>query len=258
MDQRSGVWRPGAVVWREAATTDLGRTTAFYSELLGWKHHDSSMGEMGVYRHFEAAGQQVAGCYQLGPQMKGVPAHWLQYISVANVDGAAEAVKANGGKVNMGPMDIPNVGRAVYCADPQGAMFALFRDSKGDGPATVPPYPVGAFCWETLTTTDKDAAVAFYKKVVGFKTTDFYGNTVFGNGDKPENGIADVQAAPPGVPSHWLSHVVIENLAQSRDRTVALGGKVMVPEIVVPTVGKMAIITDPVGAAISLYEPAPR
>jgi len=245
-------------VWREAATTDIGRTTAFYSELLGWTHHDSKMGEMGIYRHFQVGGQDVAGCYQIGPQMQGVPAHWMQYISVANVDGAAEAVKANGGTVRMGPLDIPDVGRAAYCADPQGAMFALFRDLKGDAPAGAPPFPVGAFCWETLSTTDKNAAVAFYEKVVGFKVADFQGNTVLGNGDKPEDGVADVEITPPGVPPHWISHVVVKNLAESRDRTVTLGGKVMMAEIVVPTVGTMAIILDPVGAAISLYEPAPR
>ena len=37
MDQRDGTWRRGAIVWREAATTDLERTTAFYAELFGWR-----------------------------------------------------------------------------------------------------------------------------------------------------------------------------------------------------------------------------
>ena len=36
MEQPSGAWRPGAIVWREAATPDLERTTAFYEALLGW------------------------------------------------------------------------------------------------------------------------------------------------------------------------------------------------------------------------------
>jgi predicted enzyme related to lactoylglutathione lyase len=256
MDQRSGTYRPGAVVWREAATNDLGRTTAFYSELLGWKHHDSKGGH-GTYRHFQAADQEIAGCYEITAEMKGVPPHWIQYFSVENVDGAAEAVKANGGSVKM-TMDIPNVGRVAYCADPQGAMFSLFRDLKGDGPAPQPPYPVGVFCWETLNTTDKKAAAAFYQKILGWKVSDFHGNVVFGTGEGPMDGVADVQEAPPGVPPHWISHVVVKNLAESRDRTTKLGGQVIVPNIEVPTVGTMAVIADPVGAHISLYEPAPR
>jgi predicted enzyme related to lactoylglutathione lyase len=257
MDQRTGTWRPGAVVWREAATTDLAKTTAFYEELLGWTHKDSDMGPMGVYRHFQVKGQEMAGCYQMGEQMKGLPPHWMQYVSVPDVDAAAAKAKANGATLRMGPMDIPNVGRAVYLADPQGANVALFKDAKGDGPAPHPPFPVGAFCWETLNTSDKKGAVAFYTAVVGWKAGDFYGNVVFGTGDGPQDGVADLQDCPPGVPPSWLSHVVIEELGAARDRTTRLGGKVLMPEIVVPTVGRMAIVQDSVGAVISLYEPAP-
>jgi predicted enzyme related to lactoylglutathione lyase len=48
---------------------DLARTTVFYPELLGWTHHHSDMGPRGVYRHFQAAGKDVAGSYQLGPEI---------------------------------------------------------------------------------------------------------------------------------------------------------------------------------------------
>jgi predicted enzyme related to lactoylglutathione lyase len=258
MDQATGIWRAGAIVWREAATSDLGRTTVFYSELLGWSHHDSDMGPRGIYRHFEAAGKAVAGCYQLGPDMAGVPPHWLQYISVSDVDAAAKAVTAHGGKVMMGPLDIPDVGRAVYVKDPQGAAVALFHDLKGDGAVTPPPYPQGAFCWETLNTTDKKGALAFYAAVVGHKIGDFFGSATLATGDGPQDAIADVGDAPPGVPAHWLSHVVVKNLAESRARATTLGGTILMAEIVVPHVGKMAIINDPVGATISLFEAEPR
>src|SRR5678816_505585 len=133
-DQRAGTRRPGAIVWREAGTSDLDRTTRFYEELLGWKHHDSE-GLNGVYRHFQAGDIDVAGAYLFGPQMVGTPPHWLQYVSMEDVDAAAEAIEANGGEVKMGPKDIPNVGRMVVCRDPQGATIALFRDIKGDAPA---------------------------------------------------------------------------------------------------------------------------
>jgi predicted enzyme related to lactoylglutathione lyase len=258
VDQRNGQWRPGAIVWREAATSDLDRTTAFYSELLGWNHKDSPMGPNGVYRHFQVAGQDVAGAYLLGPEMAGVPPHWMHYVSVTDVDGAAKVAASKGATVRMGPMDIPGVGRAAYISDPQGANIALFRDAKGDGPAMAPPYPVGAFCWETLTTTDKAGAVAFYTATVGWKAGDFQGSVMFATGDRQEDGVADVQLAPPHVPPHWISHVVIEKLEQSRDRATRLGGKVLAAEIAIPTVGRMAVVQDPVGAYISLFEPAPR
>jgi len=245
-------------VWREHATTDLARSTAFYGELFGWKHKDSDMGEMGVYRQFEVGGKTIAGCYKLGPQMVGVPPHWVQYISVSDVDAAATRAKANGGQVMMGPMDIPNVGRAVYVRDPQGATIALFKDLKGDEPPGEGRPALGTFCWESLITTDKKGAAAFYTKVVdGLSVGDFNGNMTLSRGKGPMDGVADLGEAPPGVPAHWVSHIVVANLKESRDRAQKLGAKILMAEIVVPTVGKIAFVNDPVGAVVSLFEPEP-
>lgn len=182
----------------------------------------------------------------------------MHYISVENVDEATERAKAAGAKVNMGPLDIPNVGRAAYIQDPQGAMVALFRDAKGDAPLASPPFANGAFCWETLNTTDKAGSVAFYTKVVPMHSGDFYGNATLATGDQPQDAICDVSDAPPGVPSHWMSHVVVANLAESRERAASLGATILMAEIDIPNVGKMCVIADPVGATLSLYEAAPR
>lgn len=258
MEPRSGAWRPGAIVWRENATTDLARTTAFYSALLGWTHHDSEGGPMGVYRHFMVGETSVAGCYEISPHMQGMPAHWMQYVSVSDVDAATEAAKASGAVIQMGPMDIPDVGRATYIRDPQGASIALFRDAKGDAPQAPPPFPQGVFCWESLVTTDKAGSVAFYTKVVGHTVGDFAGNPTLGTADGPEHAIADLGDAPHGGPSYWMSHVVVDDLAVSQARAVELGATVLMGGLVVPTVGTMSIIQDPVGCVISLYQPTSR
>ena len=41
------------------------------------------------------------------------------------VDAAAERVKANGGQVIMGPMEVPDGSFVLQGTDPQGAVFAL-------------------------------------------------------------------------------------------------------------------------------------
>lgn len=250
-------YRPGAIVWRETMTTDLARTTAFYTELFGWKTKDADMGPMGIYRLFSAGEKQVAGSMQIGPDMKGVPSCWVQYISVTDVDAAAERVTANGGKILMGPADIPNVGRFVMITDPQGAAVALYKDKAADMPLTGPP-GLGTFCWESLNTTDKQAACAFYTAVAGYKIGDYHGSLTLLIDDTPMGAVADVGETPPGVPPHWLSHVVVANLAESRDRAQALGAELMMGEITIPETGKIAIIKDPVGAVLSLFEAFPR
>jgi predicted enzyme related to lactoylglutathione lyase len=47
------------------------------------------------------------------------------YFRVPDVHAAAERVKANGGKIVTGPMEVPGGDWIVQAMDPQGAMFAL-------------------------------------------------------------------------------------------------------------------------------------
>lgn len=249
-------YRPGAIVWRETMTTDLDRTTAFYRELFDWKTKDVDMGPMGIYRLFHLDEKNVAGSMQIGPDMKGMPSSWVQYISVEDVDAAAARVTANGGAVLFGPNDIPNVGRFVMITDPQGAAVALYKDKQGDMPPVSPPL-AHTFCWESLNTTDKSAAAAFYAAVCGYKLGDFHGNTTF-EIDEVNGGVADLGQTPPGVPPHWLSHVLVRDLEESRDRAQSLGAELMMGEITIPHTGKMSVIQDPVGAHLSLFQAFPR
>jgi len=57
-----------------------------------------------------------------------VPPHWMTYFYVNDCDASAAAATAAGGTVHMGPMTIEKVGRMAIIADPQGAVFAIFKD----------------------------------------------------------------------------------------------------------------------------------
>ncbi len=250
------IYRPGAIVWRETMTTSLERTTAFYTDLFDWKTKDVDMGPMGVYRLFQVGEKNVAGAMELGADMKGVPSSWVQYISVPDVDAAATRVAANGGVVLFGPRDIPNVGRFVMITDPQGAAVALYKDIKGDTAPARPPAG-GTFCWDSLNTTDKAEACAFYAAVVGYKIGDFHGRVTL-EMDGPVGGVADVGQTPTGVPPHWLSYVLVKDLAESRERAQSLGAELMMGEFTVPETGKVSVIQDPAGAHLALFEAFPR
>ena len=53
------------------------------------------------------------------------PTIWQFYIRVPDVDAAAENVKAAGGQVLFGPMEVPGGERVLTGLDPQGATFGL-------------------------------------------------------------------------------------------------------------------------------------
>lgn len=246
-------YRDGQFVWRELMTRDMAKARAFYAELLGWTSEEMAM-PTGPYVIFKKGDQMVAGGMAAPADYQG-PAAWLGYVSIPDVDAALRATAENGGNVVMPAMDVAGVGRFAVIADPTGGVVGFHRGESGDGPAPGMP-GAGTFCWETLNTTDMDRAKAFYTKVVGWSGGSGPGNVlVFVAGSAQ---VADVEPAPPGVPSHWLSHVVVDGkLEAARDKAEKLGASVLVPVIDVPTIGRMCIITDPTGAAISLFEPGP-
>lgn len=116
----------GEISWHELTTTDHARAYEFYQTLFGWdKTGDFDMGEpMGVYQMYGRNNQSLGGMFTKPADMP-MPPNWLYYIRVPNVDQAAERVKALGGQVLNGPMDVPGGDRIAQCMDPQGAAFAV-------------------------------------------------------------------------------------------------------------------------------------
>ena len=100
-----------------------------------------------------------------GPAQGGAPSHWLGHVAVESVDGAAERAQAAGGRILAGPMDIPEVGRMVVIADPQGGVTSAFQPESAEWTPDE-----GVFVWDELLAEDVEAAKAFYTDVYGWTT----------------------------------------------------------------------------------------
>jgi predicted enzyme related to lactoylglutathione lyase len=121
---------PGAVIWNELLTNDIDRAGQFYVDVIGWRAAPVDMGPMGTYTLFGRSTHEqgnAGGMMNLGPQMKGVPPHWLAYFAVTDCDASAKKVSQLGGEIVTPPMDVPDVGRFAIVQDPQGAKFVLFK-----------------------------------------------------------------------------------------------------------------------------------
>lgn len=116
--------REGHCAWNELVTADPEAAEAFYTDLFGWEKVDEmDMGEMGLYEMFSVNGYTL-GAIMPKPEM--VPASaWVHYLRVPDIDAAADYVKAHGGQVMTGPMEIPGGEHFINGLDPQGAFFAL-------------------------------------------------------------------------------------------------------------------------------------
>jgi len=119
---------PGSLCWTELATRDTKAAEKFYTSLFGWtaKHGTDGM----EYIELANKGQQQGGILPITPQMGNMPTAWTPYFMVTDVDATAAKVKELGGRVYMGPQDLPKVGRFAVVADPQGAMFDIFKSAR--------------------------------------------------------------------------------------------------------------------------------
>jgi predicted enzyme related to lactoylglutathione lyase len=129
---QSDVFSPdkqGRVSWNELSTSDPEAARRFYGELFGWTSDDfMPMGDMGEYRFLAHHGTPIGAVFNSSagaPTTAEQPPHWRHYIRVPSVSAAAEAVKAGGGTVTMGPHEVPGGDHIVIGIDPQGAEFAL-------------------------------------------------------------------------------------------------------------------------------------
>jgi predicted enzyme related to lactoylglutathione lyase len=116
----------GAASWHELMTTDAPAAMTFYRDAFGWQPGDAmDMGEMGKYQMFNRPHGVIGGMMNKPPQMAHVPPNWQIYFRIPNVNEAVERIKANGGQILNGPMEVPGGDMIVNAMDPQGAAFSL-------------------------------------------------------------------------------------------------------------------------------------
>ena len=122
-------------------------------------------------------------------------------------------------------------------------------------------YQPGQFSWIDLMSPDAAAAKSFYQALFGWDATDnptdqggvytqftCEGQMVAGLGQMGE----EMKSAR--VPATWNSYVSVQDVEACAARAAELGGSVVMPPMQVMDAGKMAIISDPTGAALSLWQ----
>lgn len=115
----------------------------------------------------------------------------------------------------------------------------------------------GRFIWNELVAAKPDVAKRFYASLFGWKPKAFGKNapgyTLFKTGKDSAGGMMKCPA--PGLPSHWLSYVLVKDVDASVKKAKKLGAKVCVEAFDVKTVGHIAVLCDPQGAAFGVFTP---
>jgi predicted enzyme related to lactoylglutathione lyase len=109
-----------------------------------------------------------------------------------------------------------------------------------------------------LNTTDLAKAKSFYTQLFDWSLEEFpigeMGSyTMIKVGDGTGGGM--MKSPMPGVPSFWLSYVLVEDIGASTARAKSLGATIIKDVMEVPGAGWLSIIMDPTGAALGLWKP---
>jgi hypothetical protein len=81
--------------------------------------------EIGKYYMFNRPHGMIGGMMNKPKELAHVPPYWGIYFLVPDINAAVERVKANGGQILNGPMEVPGGDQVLNAMDPQGAAFSL-------------------------------------------------------------------------------------------------------------------------------------
>ena len=115
-------------------------------------------------------------------------------------------------------------------------------------------YPPGTFSWAELATSDADAAKAFYTQLFGW----VYDDNPIGDGQvytmASRDGGTVAALFGSDQPPHWNCYVTVASADDAAAKAAESGATVVAEPFDVMDVGRMAVIADPQGAALCLWE----
>jgi len=243
----------GRFVWRELVVKNQTKASAFYEHVFGWKAATVEMGPGYRYTLLKNGERDVGGL-AAPPADRDVEANWLTYITVDDVDATAARVPSLGGSMLMAPFDVPSVGRVAIVADPQGGVFAAFQSLTPGASDTTPV--THSFCWAAIIAKNVDALVPFYTSLFGWTPSPMGepGHVLFSRGEEMVGST--MQSTDTSTPTQWLNYVAVENLGASTKTAQAAGAELVYGPVVVPQQGSYAVVTDPTGALVALWQGA--
>ena len=126
----------------------------------------------------------------------------------------------------------------------------------------VKSYPDNMFCWVDLATTDVAAAKEFYSGLFGWSYFDMptplgyhYSLCQIDGYNVAGMSILPQEMMEQGIPPIWSSYIKHDDVDSVVAKAVAAGGTEAMPAMDVMESGRMAVIQDPTGAMVGVWQP---
>jgi len=127
--------------------------------------------------------------------------------------------------------------------------------------ANIEHHKPGSFCWVELATSNQAEGKKFYEGLFGWTAKDapmgpgeFYTMFQLEGRDVGAAFTLKPEMASRGVPPNWGLYVAVESADDAAGRVAGLGGKLLMPAFDVFDAGRMAVLMDPAGACLSVWQ----
>lgn len=251
----SGIQLPGKFIWFDLATPAIQQQQAFYGDVFGWTFQTPFRSE-DQYLLVMNNGRRIAGMFSYEPPDGAQDgATWIGLMSVADPDKAAQTVAANGGSVEMKPMQVAGRGRHALFRDPAGALFGVLRSDSGD--PVDSQAEIGEILWVDLYARDIDKMVEFYGPLASYDVRDRDVADVVPGKILSANGVARagmVAVDEEANRTAWVPYVRVEDVASTLERVEAGGGFAIIPPDERLLDGNLAVFVDPNGGVTGIVK----
>ena len=246
MPERTTPWPVGAPCWVDLSVSDIERSKQFYAQVFGW-NYTGGEAEFGGYVNATKDGRTVIG---MAPPMEGVEVGghvWTTYLAVEDAGLTEEKIRAAGGTVHMGAMQVGPFGTMGVYSDPTGASFGTWQPA-GHGGFALWGDP-GSVAWSEAMVGDFEAGKTFYTDVFGWTYQDMSAEgmeyaifTTPGDESGMTGGIGkEAEQAP-----YWSVVFGVEDCDAAAQRVRDAGGQIVVEPFDFEF-GRLAIATGPDG-----------
>ena len=117
----------GDMAWMDLTVPNAEQVKNFYQQVVGWEVEEVSMGDYNDYSMNSPIDKQaITGiCHAKGPNAD-IPASWMPYFMVDDLDDSIKSVENQGGEILTTIKSMGDFDRYVFIKDPAGAMCALY------------------------------------------------------------------------------------------------------------------------------------
>jgi hypothetical protein len=243
---------PGTFLGAYLVTEDAVGAAAFYSALFGWDMEKTDEGYTVNHK-----GRTIASISRIDDSTPNVTeSFWLVALVVNNVDLTLGAARENDATIFRQVTKVRGGdGRFIVVGDTEKAPIMFIEPRNTPIGGTEGP---GSWVWAELWSDDIEKAATFYADVAGLghETVERGGTPyhVFTSQGEPRAGIIKIPPEFEKVKPGWAPYVAVADLAASTAQVEKLGGRVVFHTLDHPADAAVALILDPAGAALFLYQ----